>query len=212
MSSGDRSANPATSCASGHSGLRRAHISGSTRKRSGLGMSAPSEEGFRAVSSDGSCRFAVSERRSDCTTTYTSRNTYQSREAGTSSRILTAWKLLPNISHWILQTIEKGYQYSPGLARPGLWGCFHRGGPPAGSGNGTRSENSVREGAIKYVPHSNRETGLYSWYFIVPKKDGGLRPILDLRVLNDSVMQLKFKMLTLRQSCHRSDPMIGLSR
>ncbi len=50
-----------------------------------------------------------------------------------------------------------------------------------------------------YVPHSNRETGLYSRYFIVPKKDGGLRPILDLRVLNDSVMQLKFKMLTFRQ-------------
>ncbi len=53
--------------------------------------------------------------------------------------------------------------------------------------------------AIEYVPHSNRETGFYSRYFIVPKKDGGLRPILDLRVLNDSVMQLKFKMLTLRQ-------------
>ncbi len=122
------------------------------------------------------------------------------------------WKLLPNISHWVLQTIDKGYQYIPGLNHPGLWGCFHRGGPPAGSGYGTRSESSVREGAIEYVPHSNRETGLYSRYFIVSKKNEGLRPILDLRVLNDSVMQLKFKMLTLRQSCHRSDPRIGLSR
>ncbi len=57
------------------------------------------------------------------------------------------------------------------------------------------------KGAIEYVPHSNRETGVYSWYFIVPKKDGGggLHPIVDLRILNDSVMQLKFKMLTLRQ-------------
>ncbi len=53
--------------------------------------------------------------------------------------------------------------------------------------------------AIEYVPHSNRETGFYSRYFIVQKKDGGLRPILDFRVLNDSVMQLKLKMLTLRQ-------------
>ncbi len=53
--------------------------------------------------------------------------------------------------------------------------------------------------AIEYVPHSNRETGLYSRYFIVPKKGGGMRgvrPILELQVLNDSVMQLKFKMLT----------------
>ncbi len=57
----------------------------------------------------------------------------------------------------------------------------------------------LEKGAIEYVPHSNRETGFYSRYFIVPKKDGGLRPMLDLRVLNESVMQLKFKMLTLRQ-------------
>ncbi len=33
----------------------------------------------------------------------------------------------------------------------------------------------------------------------VPQKYGGLRPILDLRVQNVSVLKLKFKMLTLRQ-------------
>ncbi len=71
--------------------------------------------------------------------------------------------------------------------------------PPASSGNGTRSEISVRERDIEYVPHSNRETVFYSLYFIVPNKDGGLRPILDLRVLNDSVRQLKFKIVTLKQ-------------
>ncbi len=48
VSSGDRSANPATVCASGRSGLRRAHISRSTRKRCGLGMPAPSEEDFQS--------------------------------------------------------------------------------------------------------------------------------------------------------------------
>ncbi len=31
----------------------------------------------------------------------------------------------------------------------------------------------LEKGAIEYVPHSNRETGFYSQYFIVPKKDGG---------------------------------------
>ncbi|XP_053095546.1 uncharacterized protein LOC113539310 [Pangasianodon hypophthalmus] len=40
---------------------------------------------------------------------------------------------------------------------------------------------------------------LRSWYFIVPKKDGGLRPILDLRQLNRSVVRLKFRMLTIKQ-------------
>ncbi|KAL0157249.1 hypothetical protein M9458_048495, partial [Cirrhinus mrigala] len=43
------------------------------------------------------------------------------------------------------------------------------------------------------------ESGFYSRYFIVPKKDGGLRPILDLRLLNRSVKRLKFKMLTIKQ-------------
>ncbi|XP_059407717.1 uncharacterized protein LOC132142091 [Carassius carassius] len=39
-------------------------------------------------------------------------------------------------------------------------------------------------------------TGFYSPYFIVPKKGGGLRPILDLRVLNRALHRLPFKMLT----------------
>ncbi len=49
------------------------------------------------------------------------------------------------------------------------------------------------------VPPLDRESGFYSRYFIVPKKDGGLHPILDLRLLNRSVMCLKFKMLTVKQ-------------
>ncbi len=71
--------------------------------------------------------------------------------------------------------------------------------PPSGSGNGTRSESSVREKGHRICTSLQQENQVYSQYFIVPKKDGGLRPILDLQVRNDSVMQLKFKMLTLRQ-------------
>ncbi|KAL0147675.1 hypothetical protein M9458_057010 [Cirrhinus mrigala] len=42
-------------------------------------------------------------------------------------------------------------------------------------------------------------------YFIVPKKNGGLRPILDLRVLNRSLIKMPFKMLTPKRiiSCIR---------
>ncbi|MGL5828609.1 MAG: hypothetical protein ACRC0L_03445, partial [Angustibacter sp.] len=36
-------------------------------------------------------------------------------------------------------------------------------------------------------------------YFIVPKKSGGLRPILDLRVFNRYLLKLPFKMLTARR-------------
>ncbi|KAI2643109.1 Transposon Ty3-G Gag-Pol polyprotein [Labeo rohita] len=60
-------------------------------------------------------------------------------------------------------------------------------------------ETLLRKEAIEVVPPHNRESGFYSRYFIVPKKDGGLRPIIDLRRLNRSVMKLKFKMLTVKQ-------------
>ncbi len=49
--------------------------------------------------------------------------------------------------------------------------------------------------AIELVPPADMRSGFYSPYFIVPKKSGGLRPILDLRVLNRSLHKLPFKML-----------------
>ncbi len=54
------------------------------------------------------------------------------------------------------------------------------------------------KGAIEEVPSSDLNRGFFSWYFLVPKKDGGLRPILDLRRLNYSLYRGKFRMLTLK--------------
>ncbi len=48
---------------------------------------------------------------------------------------------------------------------------------------------------VELVPPADMGSGFYSPYFIVPKKSGGLRPILDLRVLNRSLQKLPFKML-----------------
>ncbi len=39
----------------------------------------------------------------------------------------------------------------------------------------------------------------HSHYFLVPKKDGGLRPILDLRHLNHVLMKRPFRMITSKQ-------------
>ncbi len=50
--------------------------------------------------------------------------------------------------------------------------------------------------AIEPVPPADMRSGLFSPYFIVPSKGGGLRPILDLRVLNRALHKLPFKMLT----------------
>ncbi len=53
--------------------------------------------------------------------------------------------------------------------------------------------------AIEPVPPAERRQGIYSPYIIVPKTGGGLRPILDLRVLNRALHKLLFKMRTRRR-------------
>ncbi len=106
---------------------------------------------------------------------------------------LAAWKLLPNVSSWVLHTVERGYRIQFGSPPPTLVG------PEQALVMEREVDTLLREEAIEVVPPHERESGFYSRYFIVPKKDGGLRPILDLHRLNRSVMRLKFKMLTLRQ-------------
>ncbi|KAL0147122.1 hypothetical protein M9458_057646, partial [Cirrhinus mrigala] len=113
---------------------------------------------------------------------------------------LAAWKLLPNVSAWVLRTVEKGYAIQFGAPPPPFDGVFPT---LVGSEQALVMEQEVetllRKEAIEVVPPQDRESGFYSRYFIVPKKDGGLRPIIDLRRLNRSVMKLKFKILTVKQ-------------
>ncbi len=56
----------------------------------------------------------------------------------------------------------------------------------------------LQKGAIEEIPQSDIERGFFSRYFLVPKRDGSLRPILDLRRLNFSLYKGKFKMLTMK--------------
>ncbi len=57
----------------------------------------------------------------------------------------------------------------------------------------------LEKGAIEMVSPALSESGFYSRYFLIPKKDGGLRPILDLRRLNHALMRRPFRMITLKQ-------------
>ncbi|KAL0148359.1 hypothetical protein M9458_056339, partial [Cirrhinus mrigala] len=59
--------------------------------------------------------------------------------------------------------------------------------------------NLLENGAVEVVHPAQSESGFYSRYFFVPKKDGGLRPILDLRHLNRALMKRPFKMIILKQ-------------
>ncbi len=55
-------------------------------------------------------------------------------------------------------------------------------------------------------PPTQMESGFYSRYFAVPKKDGGLRLILDLCHLNLALRMSKFKMLTIKSILSQIQP------
>ncbi len=61
--------------------------------------------------------------------------------------------------------------------------------------------------AIEPVPPADMSSGFYSPYFIVPNKSGGLRLILDLRVLIRALYKLPFKTLTQKHIFERVRPL-----
>ncbi len=113
---------------------------------------------------------------------------------------LAAWILLPNLSRWVLHTVERGYRIQFGSPPPRFNGVVPTLVDPVQAlVMGREVDTLLRKEAIEVVPPHERESRFYSRHFIVPKKDGGLHPILDLCQLNHSVSRLKFKMLTLQQ-------------
>ena len=64
----------------------------------------------------------------------------------------------------------------------------------SGDFNPSREEGNRESGIQEQL------AGFYSKYFIIPKKDGGLRPILDLRQLNAFLKVLPFRMLTTQET------------
>ncbi len=57
----------------------------------------------------------------------------------------------------------------------------------------------LEKGAIERVPPAQSKSDFYSDYFLVPNKDGGLRPSLDLRHLNHALMRSSLRMITQKQ-------------
>ena len=55
----------------------------------------------------------------------------------------------------------------------------------------------LRKDAIETVPMNQIQAGFYSTFFLVPKKNGKMRPVLNLRPLNRYLQKNHFKMDTM---------------
>ncbi len=118
------------------------------------------------------------------------------------SHFLHEWERLPGVSLWVLRTIRTGYTLQFGKNPPRFDGVHLTVVNSAAKASVLQQELSslLQKGAIEEVPQSEVERGFFSRYFLVPKRDGGFRPILDLRRLNLSLYKGKFKMLTMRKT------------
>ena len=114
----------------------------------------------------------------------------------TLARCLEQWKRC-NPNQWVLRTVARGYRLQfanqPPLSSRVIYTRAR--GLKADT---LREEigSLLRKGAIVELPRDQSRLGFWSRYFLVQKKGGGLRPILDLRCLNKHLKKFKFKMLT----------------
>ncbi len=117
------------------------------------------------------------------------------------------WERLPDILQWILRTIYYGYTIQFRKGPPPFRGII----PTIVSSKetavlGQELSSLLRKEVIEKVHPSQTKSGFYSRYFVVPKKDGGLQPILDLRRLNIALRTSKFKMLTVKSILSQIQP------
>ncbi len=118
---------------------------------------------------------------------------------------LGAWLALPSPSRWLLQSIRLGYAIQFARRPPKFRGIRFTS-VKAADAPVLRAEIAVllAKDAIEPVPPADMGSGLFSPYFIVPKKGGGLRPILDLRVLT-------VHFTSCRSRCRRRNAFLGAS-
>ncbi len=97
------------------------------------------------------------------------------------ARSLGAWLALPSPSRWLLRTIRLGYAIQFARCSPKFRGIRFTS-VKAVDAPVLHAEIAVllAKDVIEPVPPADMRSGFYSPYFIVPKKSGGLRPILDL--------------------------------
>ncbi|KAL0192065.1 hypothetical protein M9458_010361, partial [Cirrhinus mrigala] len=113
---------------------------------------------------------------------------------------LMAWAAILGMPSWVLNMTKRGYSLQFTRRPPCFRGIIQTL-VPDNDAHVLRHEvqKLLANGAVETVPSANSASGFFSHYFLIPKKDGELRPFLDLRHLNRSLMRQPFRMLTLKQ-------------
>lgn len=100
---------------------------------------------------------------------------------------------------WVQEVISRGYAIEFDSSPPTR---FFPSTPPPTPSRAAAFFGAIhalcQQGVIVPVPTSERFQGFYSNLFMVPKKNGSVRPVLDLKLLNRHVRVRKFKMESLR--------------
>ena len=109
-----------------------------------------------------------------------------------------SWEEVIQANCLVLEIIHQGYTIEL-LQTPQFKGVMSTPSPPAGPHVlADEVEDLLRKRAVMPVRLDQERSGFYSTYFLVPKQDGGHRPILNLKYFNFSVRKTSFKMETLK--------------
>ncbi|XP_064412326.1 uncharacterized protein LOC135355709 [Latimeria chalumnae] len=116
---------------------------------------------------------------------------------GRLSAFLPAWEAITT-DQWVLEVIRSGYAIQFKESLPDSSPSLPRLSDSAKAPDQVVAlELELASRAVEPVPEDQEGTGFYSRYFLIPKKSGGFRPILDLRRLNQSLRVEKFRMVSL---------------
>ncbi|XP_067357562.1 uncharacterized protein [Channa argus] len=108
------------------------------------------------------------------------------------------WTQLCVLDKWMDRIIRKGYSLQFATPPPSFAGILETrlSSPAHATALASELSDLLGKQAISVVPPMEENQGFYSRYFLVPKKSGEMRPILDLSFLNQFMVVRRFHMLT----------------
>ncbi|KAK2895968.1 hypothetical protein Q8A73_015456 [Channa argus] len=108
------------------------------------------------------------------------------------------WTQLCVLDKWMDRIIRKGYSLQFATPPPSFAGILETrlSSPAHTTVLASELSDLLGKRAISVVPPMEENQGFYSRYFLVPKKSGEMRPILDLSFLNQFMVVRRFHMLT----------------